>query len=229
MNIDYGSFVRASTAIHALQGASLLAFGAAEAYAVDNPGRRAPVAASLAMVACAAASALVVFAMPGGWSFDQLSAALNARRGFYLFIAFACVYCSAGLSRLTQEALGREGGAWRNLSLFFLLCAAGLYFLLPWRVNEAAWRGSLTLHAAIGTSLLLAVAAAAAHLFTGRRWLRIAWASLLLLAGLQLVVYRERPAAYDLQLVTIQSANPDAAPVRAAKNATHPRKERTRR
>ena len=228
MILDYGSFASASTAIHALQGLSLLGLGAAEAYAVDNPGRRAPVAAALLMIACAAASVLAIFAMPGGWSLDQLSVALNVRRGFYLFIAFSCLYCSAGLSRLTQEALGRAGGAWRNMSLLFISCAAGLYFLLPWRVNESVWRETLALHAAIGVTLLLAVVSAAAYIMTGRRRLRIAWAVLLLAAGLQLVTYRETPAAYEMRLVTIQSENQGAAPA-AAKNATHPHKERTRR
>lgn len=208
MIIDYNGLARASTAIHAVQGAGLLVLGAAEAYAADNPSSRAPLAGALALLAAAAAAPLLMLALAAGWDFPLLKAVLDARRGFYLFIAFSSLFAAAGLSRITQAAVPGGGRGWQFSFLFFLAAAAGLYFLFAWRVNEAAWRQVLALHAAIGVTLALAVAAKAANIFSGRRWLHVAWGVLLLTAGAQLLLYRETPAAFGINIVTFQ-ASPD--------------------
>lgn len=220
MTIDYGDFTRASNLIHWLQGGALLALGAAEAYALQNKGRTVILAASAVLAASGAAMFASVLALPGGWSLPQLYAALELRPAFYLFIAFACFYGSAGLCLLTQEALGRSGGTWRALFLAFLAFSGALYFTLAWRVNEEAWRQVLVLHSAIGATLLLAVAAKSAEIFSGRRALQLSWAVLLLITGLQLVSYRETEGAFAPRLVTFESA-PDvpAVPVKNAKTA----------
>ncbi len=166
MTIDYGDFTRASNLIHWLQGGALLALGAAEAYALQNKGTKVILAASIVMAASGAAMFAAALALPGGWSPAQLLAALEVRPGFYLFIAFACLYGAAGLSLLTQEALGRSGGVWRALFLAFLAFSGALYFTVAWRVNEEAWRQVLVWHSAIGATLLLAVAAKSADIFS---------------------------------------------------------------
>lgn len=230
MTIDYSDFTRASNLIHSAQGGALLILGAAEAYAARGGARRAAaVAAAAVLVLAGAATFLAVLALPGGWNLEQLSAALSLRRGFYLFIAFACVFAGAGLGRLTQESLGRSGGGWHAVFLANLAFAGVLYFMLAWRVNEEAWGEVLARHASIGAALLAAVAARAADLRFPRPALRAAWTALLLVTGLQLLVYREAQSAFAPRLVTIQAAPglPEAAPAAPTKNA--PDKERPAR
>jgi len=205
MTIDYDNFTRASDMMHWLQGGALLALGAAEAYALDNNGEKVSLASSLILTASGAAMLAVMLALPGGWNLAQLAEALQLRRGFYLFIAFACLYTAAGLSRLMR---GEEhnGGAWQALFLAQLAFAGALYFLTAWRVNEEAWLQVLVWNSAVGLTLLLAVAARTADMFLHRRALRFAWASLLIITGLQLVSYRETPGAFAPRLITLESA-----------------------
>jgi len=218
MIIDYANFTSASNLIHWLQGGALLTLGAAEAYASDNKGRRAAIAAALVLTCSGAAMFAAVLALPGGWSFAQLSVALQVRRGFYLFISFACLYGAAGLSRLMQQALGRAGGGWRALFLLLLALAGALYFMMAGRVNEGAWRQVMIWHSVIGLTLLLAVAVKTADIFMGRRALHLAWAALLMLAGLQLVSYKETDGAFSPRLVTLESG-PEVPPARPLTNA----------
>ncbi len=98
MIIDYDSFARASTGVHIAQGAALFMLGAAEAYSHDNPGSRAALAGPLALLAAAIAIPLIMLGTAGSWNLDQLLAALDIRRDFYLFIAFACLFGAAGMS-----------------------------------------------------------------------------------------------------------------------------------
>lgn len=226
MTLDYADFTRASNLVHVTQGAALLLLGAAEAWALDNKGRRAVIAAAALMALSGAVMFAAVLGLPGGWSFAQLGEALGIRRGFYIFIAFAFVYAAAGFSLLTHEALDRRGAGWQAIFLALLAFAGALYFVLAWRVNPAAWREVLVWHSAIGATLLLAVAARAASLFLPRRGLAAAWAVLLMITGLQLVSYRENDEAFAPRLVTIEAA-PAAAPAGALKNAKPADKERT--
>ena len=206
MIIDYADFTRASNLIHPIQGAALLLLGAAEAYALDNDGRRLTLSAAAALALSGALMFAVILALPGRWSPAQLAVALSVRRGFYIFVSFACVYSAAGLSLLTKEALGRGGGGWLATFLGLLAFAGVLYFVLAWRVDAEAWRRVLVWHAAIGGTLLLAVAARAADVFRPRRPLRLAWAALLLLTGFQLALYRETASAFAPRLITVESS-----------------------
>ena len=206
MTIDFDSLARASTGMHAAQGAGLFLLAAAEAYSHDNPGGRLALVGPLALLAAALAVPLVMLAVSAGWSWEQLKGVLEARRGFYLFIALACLLGSAGLSRLTQLSVGKDGGAWQTAFLLFLASAGALYFLMAWRVNEEAWRHALAWHSAIGASLLLAAAAKAAGILTGRRALHFAWCVLLMTASVQLLAYREHPGAFGMRMVTFQAA-----------------------
>lgn len=215
MTIDYADFTRASNIIHWLQGGALLTLGAAEIYCRDNMAKKLAQAASLSLAAFGAAMLLAVLALPGGWNLEQLSVALQTRRGFHLFIAFACLFCAAGLSRFMYESFGR--GFWRALFLFQLALTGTLYFAMAWRVNEEAWRQVLVWHSAIGFTLLLAVAVKTADLFLSRRALHLAWAVLLMITGLQLITYRETAEAFAPHLVTLKSA-PAVPPPAALKN-----------
>jgi hypothetical protein len=212
--IDFDSLARASTAAHAALGAGLFLLGASEAYAHDNPGSRLALAGPLALLASAVAVPLTLLGISAAWDLEQLRAVLDARRGFYLFIALACLYGSAGLSRLTQLAARRDGGGWQAAFLVFLAASGALYFMMAWRVNEEAWRQVLAWHAAIGAAVLLAAAAKAAAVLTGRRALHFAWCALLMIAALQLLTYREVPGAFGLRMVSLQSSPelPPAAP-----------------
>jgi ABC-type transport system involved in cytochrome c biogenesis permease subunit len=149
---------------------------------------------------------LVLYALPGGWSFPQLAASLAVRRGFYLFIAISCLFSAAGLSLVTKEALGQHGASWHGLALLLLAFAGVLYFTLPLRVNEEALGQVLVFHVAMGITLLLAVAAKALDLLRPRRALHLAWAVLLLITGLQLVSYRESDGSFAPKLVTMESS-----------------------
>lgn len=230
MTLDYADFTKASTFIHLAQGLGLLALGAAEAYAADNPGRRVRLAGAAALLLAAAAVPLLILALPGGWSLEQMRLALDVRRGFLVFVALACLFGAAGLSRLTQVLTDKEAGGWRTMFFSFLALSALLYFYLGQRVNEEAAREVAVWHGAAGATLLLAVAAGAAAAVSGRRALRLAWAALLLAAGLQLAVYREKPDAFGLRLVTITSEAGTPAPAAGPKtNATPADKERPAR
>lgn len=226
MTLDFADFTRASNLAHSAQGAALLLLGAAEAWALDNKSRRPVIAAAAAMALSGAVVFLAVLGLPGGWSFERLGEALTLRRGFYLFIAFAFVYAAAGFSLLTHEALERRGSGWQAIFLALLAFTAALYFVMAWRVNPAAWREVLVWHSAIGATLLLAVAAKTASLFAPRRALGLAWAVLLIVAGLQLVSYRESEEAFAPRLITIEAA-PAAPPAGALNNAKPADKERT--
>lgn len=212
MTIDFDSLSKASTAIHMAQGAALFILGAAEAYSHDNPGSRVALAGPLALLAAAAGIPLIILGIAGAWNMEQFRAVLDIRRGFYLFIAFACLFGAAGMSRLTQASLKKAGGGWQAAFLFFLAAAGVLYFLLAWRVNEEAWRQVLAWHAAIGATLLLAVAAKIAHIFSGRRLLHAAWGVLLIMTAMQLMSYREVPATFGMRMVTFQTAPEMPAP-----------------
>lgn len=205
MTLDYGSFSQASTLIHAAQGAALLLLGAVEAYALDNPGRKTALIGPLALLAAAAAIPLLVLALPGGWSLAQLRLALEVRRGFHIFLALSCLFGAAGLGRLTQVLMGRRGGGWQAVFLVFLAFIGVLYFAVASRVNEEAWRQVLVLHAAAGSTLLLAVVFKSAHIFTGRRFLHIGWAALLMVTAVQLLTYKESQGAFGMRLVTFES------------------------
>lgn len=205
MIIDYADFTKASNIIHSIQGGALLLLGAAEAYALDNKGRRFILAAAAVLALSGVAMFGAVLALPGGWSLEQLGAALSFRRGFYLFIAFACLFSAAGMSRLTQAALDRRGGGWQAMFLALLAMAGLLYFMLASRVNEEAWRQVLVWHSAMGVTLLLAVAAKTADIFKPRRALHFAWAALLLVTALQLLTYRESQGTFAPRLVTVET------------------------
>lgn len=224
MTIDFADFTRASGMIHSLQGAALLLLGAAEAYAMDNNGKTPGLAAGAVLALSGAAMFVVVLALPGGWSLEQLSEALSVRRGFYLFIALSCVFTASGLSLLTRTALGRLGGGWQGLFLALLVFAGLLYFALGWRGGVDGWREAMVWHYAIGATLLLAVAARAANYFLKRRALRLAWAVLLLATGLQLVTYRENPETFAPKLVTVEASSETPPP--AVNNAKPADKER---
>lgn len=228
MTLDFADYTKASNIVHAVQGGALLLLGAAEAYALDNKGRRAVLAAAGVLALSGAAMFLAILALPGGWSFEQLAAALNFRRGFYLFVAFACLYSAAGMCRLTQAALDRRGGGWQALFLALLAGAGVLYFLLASRVNEEAWRQVLVWHSAIGATLLLAVAAKAADIFRPRRALHFSWAALLLVTGLQLLTYRETQGAFAPRLVTLETPSETPPPARPAQNAPADKKRPAR-
>lgn len=223
MMINYQNYAAASTFIHVAQGAALFLLGAVEAYAVDNQVKRLALAGPLCLLAAAVAVPLLVLALPGGWNLELARAALDARRGFYLFVALGCFFGAAGLSRLTQVSVGAEGGGWHAAFLAFLAIAGGLYFVLPWRVNEDAWRPVFILHAAIGSTLLLAVALKAAHAFTGKRVLRVSWSVLLMVTALQLVTYREYDKSFSPRLVTLEAGPVLPAPKAAAAKKAAPK------
>lgn len=226
MTLDFADFAKASDLSHLAQGAALLLLGAAEAWTLDNTNRRFIIAAAAALALSGVVMFLAVLGLPGGWSFERLGEALTFRRGFYLFIAFAFVYAAAGFSLLTHEALGRRGSGWQAIFLALLAFAGALYFVLAWRVNPEAWREVLVWHSAIGATLLLAVSARIASLFSPRRALGLAWAALLMITGLQLVSYRESKEAFAPRLVTIEAV-PAAPPAGAPNNAKPADKERT--
>jgi len=215
MMLNYDGFASASTLIHSAQGAALLLLGAVEAYSLDNPENKVKFAGPLALLAAAVAIPLAALALPAGWNPGGFREALDARRGFYLFIACACFFGAAGLSRLTQLAIGRKDGGWQALFLVFLAACGALYFVLPWRMNEEAWRQTLPWHAAMGATLLLAVAFKTAYVFSGRRKLHLAWAALLVVTALQLLTYRETEKAFGLRMVTIEAV-PEMPPAKAA-------------
>lgn len=215
MMLNYDGFTSASTLIHSSQGAALLLLGAVEAYSLDNPENKVKFAGPLALLAAAVAIPLAALALPAGWSAENFKLALDSRRGFYLFIALACFFGAAGLSRLTQLAIGRKDGGWQALFLLFLAACGVLYFVLPWRVNEEAWRRTLSWHAAMGSTLLLAVALKTAYVFSGRRKLHLAWAALLVITALQLMAYRETERSFGLRMVTMESA-PELPAAKAA-------------
>lgn len=208
------SFNAASTAMHIMQGAALLALGLAELRPAGAPRRKMDMAASLALVLAAAGAAAAMLYFLGGWSLKDAIFALNIKKGFYVFVALACYYASAGLSRLMYLASEEKSPVWRHLSLVFLTAGAALYFTMGSKVHEEAARSVGLANSAIGGALLAALLAKVLHGFLKRRVFHIAWTALLLLASIQLLSYRENKDAFEYRLVAIQ-AGPELRPAAA--------------
>ncbi|HBA61257.1 MAG TPA: hypothetical protein DCZ92_10670 [Elusimicrobia bacterium] len=231
MTIDYESFMRASTLSHSVQGASLLLLGLAEIYTRDNPGHKAGLAGAIGLMLGGAASFIILLVLPGSGSFNGLLEALAARKGFYIFVSFSCLFTAMGLSRLMQQLTGGKGRAWQAVFLLLLAATGVVYLLMGGRVNEEVARQVMKQHLTIGVMLLLAVLVKAVNLFSGSRLLNRAWAILLIAVSVQLLAYREKPGAFAVHTVTIQTGPvlPAAAGIALPvdlKNAAPPLKKR---
>ena len=219
MIVDYDSLTRASTLLHRLQGGAFLLLGAAELYALKNPGKRAELIGPLALLLAGFLGFAVILALPGGGEPGALAAALAARGGFRLFIAFSCLFLAAGLSGLMAYLTGPVARRWQVVFILLLTAVSALYFLLPWRVHEDAWRAVFVPHAVMGGALLLALLAKVISAFSGRRAFQAAWAALVLLTAVQLLAYREAAATFGPRMQTLQAgalpegAPPDGAPL----------------
>ena len=212
MTLGQDSFNSASTAMHMLQGAALLGFGLAEIYpAGESLRRKLSLAASLGLALGAAGAAAAMLYFLGGWSLKDALFALNIKKGFYVFVAFACYYASAGLSRFMYLASEEKSRHWHHISLVFLAASAALYFTLGSKVHEEAAGPVGAANAAIGAALLAALLAKVLHGFLKKKAFHIAWAVLLLIASVQLLAYRENEEAFEYRLVTVQSG-PEAKP-----------------
>lgn len=216
------SFNSASTAMHVMQGAGLLALCLAEVCPAGALRRKLDLAASLALVLAAAGAAAAMLYFLGGWSVKDALAALNIKRGFYVFVAFACYYASAGLSRLMYLASGEKSAVWRHLTLVFLAAGAALYFTMGSKVHEDAARSVGAVNSAIGGVLLAALLAKVLHGFLKRNVFHLAWAALLFIASVQLLAYRENSAAFDCRMVTIRSGPEEPAAAGAAQISVTP-------
>lgn len=206
MTLGPDSFNAASTAMHVMQGAALLALGLAEACPAGAAARRKlDLAASLALVLAAAGAAAAMLNFLGGWSLKDALFALNIKKGFYIFVAFACYYASAGLSRFMYLASGEKNANWDHVSLVFLAASAALYFTMGSKVHEEAAGAVGAANSAIGAAIFAALLARVLHGFFKRKALHIAWAALLLIASFQLLAYRENKSAFEYRLVTVQS------------------------
>jgi len=195
-----------------MQGAALLALGLTEAYTPDNPlHKKINLAAPLVFVLSAAGAAAAMLYFLGGWSVKSALFALNIKKGFYIFVALACYYASAGLSRFMYLVSDEKSRGWHYVSLIFLTAIAALYFTMGAKVNEEAADAVGAAHSAIGATLLAAVLARFLHGFLKRKALHVAWAAFLLLASFQLLTYRETRSAFEYRIVTIE-AGPETKP-----------------
>ena len=212
MTPDFNNFNQASNAIHVLQGAALLTLGLTEGYTLDNPRhKKINLAAPLVFVLSAAGAAVAMLYFLGGWNIDNTLSALNVKRGFYIFVAFACCYASAGLSRFTYLASDAKSGGWHYMSLVFLTAIAALYFTMGAKVSEEASYIVGTAHSAIGATLLAAVLAKFLHGFLKWKAFNVIWSALLLMTAFQLLTYRENKNSFECKTVTIQ-AGPEIKP-----------------
>ncbi|MBI4802767.1 MAG: hypothetical protein HY796_09630 [Elusimicrobia bacterium] len=212
MTLHSDSFNLASNAIHLLQGVALLALGLAEAHPPDNPlHKKLSLAAPLVFVLSAAGAAAAVLYFLGGWSVKSALFALNIKKGFYIFVTFACYYASAGLSRFMYLASDEKSRGWHHVSLAFLTAIAVLYFTMGAKVNEEAAQAVSAAHAAIGATLLAAVLARLLHDFLKRKAFQAAWIAFLLITSFQLLAYREPGSAFEYRLIKIE-AGPETKP-----------------
>lgn len=208
MIVDYDSLTSASTLLHRLQGGAFLLLGAAEFYALKNPGKRAELIGPLGLLLAGFLGFVVIFTLPGGGEPGALTAALAARSGFRLFIAFSCLFLAAGLSGLMYCLTGPEAKRWQVVFILLMTGVSALYFLLAWRVHADAWRAVFVQHAALGGALLLALLAKTIFAFSGRRAFQAAWAALVLLTGFKLLAYREAAATFGPRLETLKAGAP---------------------
>ena len=214
--IDPENLKQASTFIHVCQGGALLILGAAEAYAADNQAKKINFLPPAAFMLSGALMLVSMLYFLGNWHLQPLLDALELKKGFYIFPAFAWLFAAAGLGRMMALYMGEKGGFWQFLFLVFLCVIALLYFTVPYRVNEAARLPVLAFHSAMGISLLAAVVSKSLHVFMKKKILQIIWAVLILITAGQLLIYRENPQAFEYHVVTIQSS-PEQPP--AAKDA----------
>lgn len=208
--------------MHVMQGAALLALGLAEACPAGAAARRnLDLAASLALVLAAAGAAAAMLYFLGGWGPKDALFALNIKKGFYVFVAFACYYASAGLSRFMYLASGEKNANWDRISLVFLAAIAALYFTMGSKTNEDAAGAVGAANSAIGAAIFAALLARVLHGFLKRKGFHLAWAAFLLIASFQLLAYRENKSAFEYRLVTVQSGPelkpPPAAPMQVSR------------
>jgi len=203
MTLNFNSFNLASNAIHLMQGAALLTLGLTEAYTLDNPRhKKINPAAPLAFVLSAAGAAIAMLYFLGGWSVKNTLFALNVKRGFYIFVTFACCYAASGLSRVTYLASDEKNRGWHYLSLAFLAAIGALYFTMGGKVNEEASYIVSVAHSSIGATLLVAVLAEFLYGFLRRKAFHILWTALLIITAFQLLTYRENKNAFEYRLIT---------------------------
>lgn len=207
--------------MHVMQGAALLALGLAEACPAGALRRKLGVAAALALVLAAAGAAAAMLYFLGGWSVKDALFALNIKKGFYVFVAFACYYASAGLSRLMYLASEEKSATWHHISLVFLTASAALYFTMSTKVHEEAAGAVGAVNSAIGGAMLAALLAKVLHGFLKRKVFHLAWAAFLFIASIQLLAYRENKNAFEYRLVAVQSG-PELKPAAAGAAQTAP-------
>lgn len=202
---DPSVFSKASSVMHFLQGAAFLVLAAGQIYAQRSGKKRLSAAGPAAFLLAGIGGFVTILALPGGWSPAASTQALMARKGFQVLVGLSCLFTAAGLSGLMAMAEGAVGERWYKVFAAFVTFIAVLYFLVPWRVNEAARQHALAAHYLTGGVLLLGVLAGLAHAFTGRLAFLRACAFFFIVAAVQLMFYREVPAAYEPYQITYTS------------------------
>ncbi len=216
MTLNLDSYNTASTAMHAAQGAALLALGFTEAYAWHKPGGRIRFIAPLALLLSGAGMLLAMLYFLGGWSVESLMFSLQLKSGFYIFVSFACFYASAGLSQLTFLSSEEKSRGWHYLFLTFLAVIGLLYFGMSKKVNPEAAVEVAAAHSAFGFTLLAAVIFKLLNGFRPRRGFDLAWVALILIASFQLLSYREVGGAFDFRVTALQASPQISLPATAA-------------
>jgi len=207
MSLDPSAFSKASSLIHFLQGTAFFVLASAQIY-VQRGGRKLLRAAGPAAFFIAGLGGLaVILALPGGWSPAAATHALVARKGFQIFVGLSFLFTAAGLSGFMAMAGGAAGERWHKVFAAFVMFIAVLYFLVPWRINDIARQHALTPHYLTGGMLLLGVLAGLAHSFSGKVAFLRACAFFFIVAAVQLMFYREVPAAYEPFMVTFTSGD----------------------
>lgn len=205
MSLDPSTFSKASSLMHFLQGAAFLVLALGQIYLLRGGKKCLRAAGPAAFLLAGIGGFVAILALPGGWSPAVSSQALMARKGFQVLVGLSCLFTAAGLSGFMAMAEGAAGERWYKVSAAFIIFIALLYFLLPWRVNEAARQHALAAHYLTGGVLLPGVLAGLAHAFTGRIVFLRACAFFFIVAAVQLMFYREVPEAYEPYQVTYTS------------------------
>jgi len=204
--MDYSLYSRASTVIHAVQGASLFLWGAAVVYGLFKPQSRVPAAGASFMLAAGAAGLYMILEYLGGGSPDRMFSALQDRGSFYLLVGQSLLFCTAGFVAVMGLISSGMKKFWRIFFVIIVLGIAAVYFMYPYGLVDTARRQAAEWHNIIGALTAAAAAAELAGVFLHGKAARAVLAVLLFLCSALLLQYRESDTAYFRQgAVTVKS------------------------
>ncbi len=197
-----------STLIHILQGAVFFIMGLAAVYIQEKgakAGEKIKFISPLAFIVAGALSFALIINILGHGSFNGAVAVMKIKPGFFIFVALACVFLSAGFSGVLFEADRKKNGVWGFAYLIFIFAIVVLYAIMHTRVSAQAEISVMTQHIAMAATLAAALIFKIAGIFKEKRFFNIACIVFLFITSFQLIAYKENEKSFKRAMVTVKA------------------------